>query len=223
MCALPSRRVIVARRWLGPAPDDPKTGEPSARRLWTKRRKHCWQVRWWLIGSDGKPKSPSRSFKTKDEAEAFAHTKRSEYAEGATRREPQRLTLGEFIREVREHRTGAKGRRLRYFAMVETVQALEGSARHVGEGIRLSDITKPQVIGFVRAMENRGTLSVNTIGKMARTLKAALSSAVAMGYLRFNPLLGLPCEATPGPIRYVTPEELAAILAVTDERPDALW
>ncbi len=217
MSALPSKRVTVSRRWLGKPPDD------IPRKHWPKKRRHCWQVRWWLVGPDGKPKSPSKSFATKDEAAAFAHEKRAEYADGAARREPTRLTLGEFIEEYRTQRTGSKGQRIRYASAMEGVFALQRLASHIGEETRLADISKPQVIGFVRALESDGTLAANTIGKTARMLKACLSSAVAMGFLRVNPVLGLPCGFTRGPIRYVTPAELDAILTVAKREPDALW
>ncbi len=222
MSTLPSKRVTVSRRWLGKPPDD------IPRKQWPKKRRHTWVVRWFTVrAGPSEFKSDTichrKSFKTRDEAEAFAHDKRAEYAGGATRHEPKRMTLGEYIEEVREHRTGAKGQRLRYGSMVEAVSALNRLARHIGEGTRLTDINKPQVIVFLRSLENAGKLSINTVAKIGRTLKAALSAACECGYLQTNPLLGIRLQTEESDTRYVTSTEFAAILTVARREADPLW
>jgi integrase len=178
---------------------------------------------------------PSRTFDTRAEAEEFQAQKQAEFDRSPQgRRVAPKITLGEFIQEFTTLRTGPRGQRLKAASLEEARCSLERFAAFVGRDRRLVEITSAQVVKYFASLRDRGgkgdsqgKLAPATVNKAKRTLKAAFSVAVLqLGHLRENPFHGIRADrVAETTIRYVTPEEFAAVLAVCDTLPvtQALW
>ncbi len=223
-----THKVSVSRRWIDPIPIG-KEGKPLDKRLWPQRRKHVWTVRWFALDSTGKKKRPSRSFKTRAEAEDFRAEKQAEFIRSPqARAEARQLTMGQFVDEFAEQQIGASGKRLRAGSMDIALRTLRRFANFIGPGRKLSTIRAIDANRFFNGLtEDRDkVLTPHTVAKIKRTLKAAFSAAVYLDLLQENPLSKLrvgTLEDTP--IRYVTPGEFLTILAVCDAFPlgQSLW
>ena len=89
-------KVGVYRKYRGPIPTD-ETGKTLPKNEWLRKRAFSWAVRWY--GSDGK--RPSKSFKTRKEAEKYAETRQLEIRSGKPDL-PKKITLNCFHDEHRE-------------------------------------------------------------------------------------------------------------------------
>ena len=212
-----------------------QAGKPIPNNLWPQRRKHAWVVRWFAPGPDGKVVRPSRAFDTKAQAEAFRAEKQEELNKTPqSRRVPRNVTLSEFVEEFTHLRTGPRGQRLKYSSMEDARNSLKRFALFVGGDKPLSQITTADAVKFVASLREgrvkgdpKRQPSPATVNKAKRTLKAAFSVAVSpLGYLRENPFRPIKPDRVPdSPIRYVTPEEFASLVATCRRQCGgaALW
>lgn len=168
MPKLPSFKVTVMPRWREPVPIG-KNGKCIPKSLWHKRRRHCWEVRWYVFGPNGKPKRRGKSFKKKEDAEKFALKKASVFDKDEhTRFEPRKITLDAFIAEYVAHRIGANGE-LRYRSIQTSEEALKCFATFLGNDRRLTSIRKADAIRFIRHLRETTELTSNTIAKIMRS------------------------------------------------------
>ncbi|GMU33227.1 MAG: hypothetical protein AMXMBFR20_10990 [Planctomycetia bacterium] len=212
-------KVGVFRKWLEPVPLG-RDGKSIPQKLWPQRRRHCWIVRWFAIEADGRESRPSKRFDTRQDAEAFAAEKQDELNKTpTTRRNPEAVTLGEFILTFEELRVGPRGKRLKISSLTSSLYALRRFAGIVGERKMLAEITESDAIRFFNRVIDGG-MSKASVGKLKRTLRAAFNVAIKpCRYLRENPFAGMKGESCRGTKRYVSRSEYAAILAACGKLP----
>ena len=200
-------KVSMARRWTEPAPE----GVPKAQ--WPRRRAHVWMVRWFETTG-----RRSRQFDGKAEAEGFAASMQAQLdADPALRTPPRTVTLDAFRQEIKVARVGPRGQAVRSKSVQGADLALRRLIACVGD-LPLAEVTKSVVARWSASL--RAGLTVSTANKDRRTVRAAFSTAVALGYIRVNPFSGIRQDKATAPaIRYVTPDEYAALLgACKDQR-----
>ncbi|MFQ5495672.1 MAG: tyrosine-type recombinase/integrase, partial [Phycisphaerae bacterium] len=216
-------KVSLSRRWIGTVPLD-RRGEPLPPATWPRRRPSCWIVRWFAPGADGKIRRLQRTFADRAAAEEFqASTQASFDRSPNTRHAPRPITITQFTAEFKEAGIGPQGKRLAPSTIIKTVQALKELAESVGPDTELRRIGTGDVDLFLAALRNRG-LAKASVGSMVAVLKAAFNLAVGRRkYLTENPFSGTHIDTKVGPVRYVTRDELSAILTIIETRADPLW
>lgn len=219
-------KVSLHRKWRGPVPRG-RDGQPIPRELWPKRRASCYLVRWFASTADGKIKRPSRRFPTRDEAEAFRTKLQSQFdVAPQTRREPRKVTLGEFVAEYLALGIGPRGQRLKPRSLQQARLALNHFAKVIGEDRPLANITPPDVARYLASLRQQPKGGgAATINFRQRMLRAAFAVAISpLELLKENPLRGFKAtRVTETPIRYVSADEFRAILDATETTSRPFW
>jgi integrase len=164
------------------------------------------------------------SLKTRDEREARRIYERLKKAylnrnlallEG---RPPKKL-LGDFVEEFLEHSFQTKAK----FTYQTDCQALRRAAAFFGQDTPLSSINRRSVDGWLAFLA--GEIKPTSANTWFRHFKAAMSKAVAWGYLKQNPCLGVKqLKTQEGFPRFLTKEEVDRLLkAEVDSAFYRLW
>ena len=218
-----SKKVSVSPRWSGPIPTR-KDGTPLPKNQWGRAgRKRAWLVRWFDL--DGK--RPCKTFRSREEADAFALAKTVEFEEhGPTARvQIQHRTLAQYADEFEQMRTGPRGQRLAARTARDYLTVFREFAAGVGESTLLESITPADVTRHIAALRARKSrfgkgLSAHSINKHKRCLQTVFSTAVSpLGYIRQNPCsLVKQDKLADTDVRYVTTTEFGAIREACGER-----
>ena len=218
-------KVSIMRRWVEPVPRGPD-GQPIPKAQWPRKRRHVWVVRWFA--PDGT--RPQVTCQTKQEAERIQAEKAKAFDETPTgRTRPRKVTVGEFVTEFLDMRTGARGQRLAAASWREARTALRRFEAFVGASKRLDHVTRADVMRFLvelRKTRRKGKpLSPATTNKTKGYCKAAFTVATEhLQYIRVNPFTGVKDDkVTRKTVRYVSRDELCALLEATQSRRDPLW
>ncbi len=222
-----NKKVTVSARWSGAVPH--RDGAPLPKNQWARAgRKRKWAVRWYA--PDGK--RPRQTFDTKEEAEAFAREKVAEFEScgSSARLRPQRKTLGEFLPELLELRTGPRGQRLSIASVREYRTIVGRFVAFVGADTRLDQLTVAHAMRYVAALRSKPShrgrpLSLSSINRHKQTLKSAMNVAIVLGYLQTSPFASIKKDKVPEQaLRYVDPAEFAAIgRACRNDIATGLW
>ncbi len=197
-------KVSVNRKYYGKIPLD-RNGKPISHKLWPKRRKASWEVRWY----DSEGKRLSKSFKSRKEAEEHARIIQDKVNIGKANK-PRKITLLFF---TKEHKHLMKGQ-VAHSTVKDQIRALNFFKDHIGDEILLEQITPRHAESFISS-RLREKLSPATVNKDIRTLKAIFNVAI-------NPRCYLPEGSNPfekikqrklaeKDPRYIAPEEFAEI------------
>ncbi len=221
-------KVSVKPRWSGPVPIG-RNGKPLPKNQWARAgRKRKWCVRWFA--PDGS--RPRKTFNTKESAEAFAREKVQlfESRGSLARVQPKRLTIGAFVKELLELRTGPTGRRWSAGSLAEYRTVLHRFAGFIGEDVPLDRVAPSDGLRYVASLRSPSDpdakpLCSSTINKHKRHLKCAFNTAVVqLCYLRLNPFERLREDRiAERPVRYLEPSEYRAIIDACRAMADALW
>jgi len=222
-----NKKVTITPRWYGPVPT--RNGNELPSNQWARAgRKRKWAVRWY--SPDGS--RPRKTFDRLDQAEDFVRTKTAEFETmGAqARMQPKKITLGEYVDEVINLRTGPTGKRLSINSLREykTILTLFGS--FMGNDVLLDQITFADAAQYVKTLhmvkpEKKRCYSPATINKHKRTLKCAFNVAITqLGYLQINPFSRQKQDKLPDQeVRYISPDEFNAITEQCQNMDNDLW
>ena len=207
-----NKRVGVYRKYLEAVPVD-SLGRPLAKSNWPKKRSFCWVARWF----SGEGKRPSRSFRTKRQAQLFAAQKQI-HIQDAQAAGLTAISLRGFHIEHKELTQGNVARR----TLALHLATLESLASFLGWDRPLPTIV-PRDIERFRAGRLSTGISAGTANKDLTVLKRLFNLAILRGYL---PKGSNPCDGVPklkiGSVRkdIIRPETFAGIYNCTT---DALW
>jgi len=200
-----TEKVGIYRNYYGPVPRD-SSGKPLPKSQWPKKRAHSWVVRWF--GSDGQ--RYSKSFRTRKEAQRLAEGKQVQVREGKADPPPD-ITVGRF---AKEHEKLMK-RQVSHNTLREHMRALKYLQRIVGNR-PLRRITCKDAEVYVKRRAESG-ISQSTMNKEITALRRIFALAAdRRGYLLegSNPFGRVrKRKVSQKPIRYISPDELGAILA----------
>ncbi len=206
-------KVGVYRKWLEPVPND-ADGNPMPKELWNKNRRHNWAVRW--VGNNGK--RYGKIFKTKREAERFAHLTQEKVNKGKADR-PKNITIKDFRIE---HEKILKGQ-VSQSSYIEHRYTLRLFENFIGETKLLDKIHTCDAEAFIADKLASKKFAYATINKYHRTLKAIFNRAIDREYIDegTNPFVKIkPRKVTATPNHYVTVKEFLALL---DSAKNKLW
>ncbi len=217
-----TKKIGIYRRWSEDPPIG-SNGQPIPESEWPKRRKHTWEVRWFLPSG----KRRSKCFKRKGDAEQFANEKSVEFDRTPTaRNEPTRMTLGEWRDAYLKLRQDKLGRRLSEAAVIEASSAFRRLVDFFGEDRIIQDIEPAEALRFTAHLRTQKTrskgekskaepkpLAIATINKFTRTTKAIFENAVEQGLLRVNPFSKIrQVKQAQSPKRYLTEGEYLKLI-----------
>ena len=206
-------KVSVTRNYYGKIPLD-RNGNIIPKNLWAKRRSFSWEVRWY----DSEGKRLSKSFKDRKEAQEYSRQLQDKVNIGKADK-PAKITLTEFIKE---HKRLMKGQ-VAHSTLIEQDRILNLFKEHVGVNVCLDKIRPCHAEAFVsfRLTQNR---AIATVNKEIRTLRGVFNLAITpRGYISqgTNPFEKIKQrKIADKPIRYVSPEDLSAVIAQT---PNLWW
>lgn len=222
-----NKKVTIVPRWYGDIPI--RDGKELPVNQWTRAgRKRKWTVRWY--SPDGK--RPRQTFHSKEEAEGFVRIKTTEFETMGVqaRIQPKKITLGEYVDEVIELRTGPTGKRLSINSLREYKTILTLFKSVIGNDVLLDQITIADAARYVKTLhaenpKKKKCYSPATINKHKRTLKCAFNVAITqLGYLQINPFSRQKQDKLPDQeIRYISPDEFNAIIEKCQSLDNALW
>ncbi|MBI9017010.1 MAG: site-specific integrase [Phycisphaerae bacterium] len=206
-------KVGVYRKWLEPAPYD-IDGTPIPKKLWPKKRRHNWIVRW--VGSDNK--KYGKVFKTKKESDRYAMGMQNKVCQGNADK-PNKITLHVFRIE---HEKIIQGQ-VSYGTYQEHKRSLELFEKFIGGSIELSKISPRNAEAFVADRLASKKVSVATVNKYVVNLRAIFNRAIdPRGYIAEgkNPFTKIKLrKITDKPKRYVNITEYCKLVDSTD----SLW
>lgn len=207
-----NKRVGVYRKYLEAVPVD-LSGQPVPKSSWPKKRSFCWVARWF----SGEGKRPSRSFRTKRQAQLFAAQKQIQIQDAQTAGLTA-ISLRGFHIEHKELTQGNVAPR----TLALYLATLESLASFLGWDRPLPTIG-PRDIERFRAGRLSTGIAAGTANKDLTVLKRLFNLAILRGYLRKG---GNPCDGVPklkiGSVRkdIIRPETFAGIYS---SAPDPLW
>ena len=207
-----NRKVGVYRKYLEAIPVD-SSGRPLAKSSWPKKRSFCWVARWF----SGEGKRPSRSFRTKRQAQLFAAQKQI-HIQDAQAAGLTAISLRGFHIEHKELTQGNVARR----TLALHLATLESLASFLGWDRPLPTIV-PRDIERFRAGRLSTGIATGTANKDLTVLKRLFNLAILRGYL---PKGSNPCDGVPklkiGSVRkdIIGPETFAGIYNCTT---DTFW
>ena len=207
-----NRKVGVYRKYLEPVPVD-LSGQPVPKSNWPKKRSFCWVARWF----SGEGKRPSRSFRTKRQAQLFAAQKQI-HIQDAQAAGLTAISLRGFHIEHKELTQGNVARR----TLALHLATLESLASFLGWDRPLPTIV-PRDIERFRAGRLSTGISAGTANKDLTVLKRLFNLAILRGYL---PKGSNPCDGVPklkiGSVRkdIIGPETFAGIY---NSATDPFW
>jgi len=207
-----NKRVGVYRKYLEAVPVD-SSGQPLAKSSWPKKRSFCWVARWF----SGEGKRPSRSFRTKRQAQLFAAQKQAQIQDAQTAGLTA-ISLRGFHIEHKELTQGNVAPR----TLALHLATLGSLAGFLGWDRPLPTIG-PRDIERFRAGRLSTGISAGTANKDLTVLKRLFNLAILRGYLRKG---ANPCDGVPklkiGSVRkdIIRPEIFTGIYNCTD---DAFW
>ncbi len=207
-----NKRVGVYRKYLEAVPVD-SSGRPLAKSSWPKKRSFCWVARWF----SGEGKRPSRSFRTKRQAQSFAARKEIQIQD-AQSAGLTAISLRDFHIEHKELTQGNVAAR----TLALHLATLESMASFLGWDRPMPTIG-PRDIERFRAGRLSTGISAGTANKDLTVLKRLFNLAILRGYL---PKGSNPCDGVPklkiGSVRkdIIRPETFAGIYNCT---ADAFW
>jgi len=207
-----NKRVGVYRKYLEPVPVD-SSGQPVPKSIWPKKRSFCWVARWF----SGEGKRPSRSFRTKRQAQSFAARKEIQIQD-AQSAGLTAISLRDFHIEHKELTQGNVAAR----TLSLHLATLESLAGFLGWDQTLPTIG-PRDIERFRASRLSTGISAGTANKDLTVLKRLFNLAILRGYL---PKGSNPCDGVPklkiGSVRkdIIRPETFAGIYS---SAADAFW
>jgi integrase len=199
-----TKKVSVQRKWLDPVPE--VDGQRIPKSEWPKKRRYCWITRWY--GTTGK--RHGKLFDKRIKAEIYAR-KVQVLVESGKQDEPERISFHEFVVEHKR----LKGGQIAHATLTDQMRALNLFEAFLGPRKLLSQITPRDAEAFI-ASRSASDLSIGTVNKDVRTLKAIFNLAIEpRGYLREgqNPFAKIrERKQTAKPIRYVTVAEYRALM-----------
>ncbi len=207
-----NKRVGVYRKYLEAVLVD-LSGQPVPKSSWPKKRSFCWVARWF----SGEGKRPSRSFRTKRQAQSFAAQKETQIQDAQTAGLTA-ISLRGFHIEHKELTQGNVAAR----TLALHLATLESLAGFLGWDRPLPTIG-PRDIERFRAGRLSTGIAAGTANKDLTVLKRLFNLAILRGYLRKG---SNPCDGVPklkiGSVRkdIIRPETFAGIYSSTN---DALW
>ena len=207
-----NKRVGVYRKYLEAVPVD-SSGLPLAKSSWPKKRSFCWVARWF----SGEGKRPSRSFRTKRQAQLFAAQKEVQIQD-AQSAGLTAISLRGFHIEHKELTQGNVAAR----TLALHLATFESLASFLGWDRPLPTIG-PRDIERFRAGRLSTGIAAGTANKDLTVLKRLFNLAILRGYL---PKGSNPCDGVPklkiGSVRkdIIRPEAFAGIYNCT---ADAFW
>lgn len=207
-----NKRVGVYRKYLEAVPVD-SSGQPVTKSSWPKKRSFCWVARWF--SNEGK--RPSRSFRTKGQAQSFAAQKEIQIQD-AQSAGLTAISLRGFHIEHKELTQGNVAPR----TLALHLATLESLASFLGWDRPLPTIG-PRDIERFRAGRLSTGISAGTANKDLTVLKRLFNLAILRGYL---PKGSNPCDGIPklkiGSVRkdIIRPETFAGIYS---SATDAFW
>jgi len=209
---LAHKKVGVYRKYLEAVPVD-LSGQPVPKSSWPKKRSFCWVARWF--SSQGK--RPSRSFRTKRQAQSFAARKEIQIQDAQTAGLTA-ISLRAFHLEHQELTQGNVAAR----TLALHLATLESLAVFLGWDRPLHIIEARDIERFRAGRLSTG-ISAGTANKDLTVLKRLFNLAILRGYL---PKGGNPCDGIPklkiGSVRkdIIRPETFAGIY---NSATDAFW